>query len=570
MTTNRDYYQAITDQARAAEAGGLAKESAVLLLWFLRNIVGIDELTAYDNVCDGDNDKGIDGLFLEKATGDDNQDTIIIYQSKYTKSSDARVGPTDIDRLAGAASYFHDRSTLRDLLGSGVEPSLFQLIRTLNLERIVARDQPNVRRRLVIITTGTLNGDAKKKVHALRAVNGNDFIDVWDVRRLGNIAESVRSPERLNQTIQVSADPGVLIVEDPPNREVDYKPQRVTVLPVKATEIASWPGIAERQLFALNVRHELRSNRVSKALDQAIARREEQKDFIYYHNGLTIICDSFKLKDNQLLIHRPSVVNGAQSVLAFCRAKDQDNLTDDLRVFVKVVEVSGRPALEKEVARRSNTQTGVSPRNLMANHGTQLRLQREFESQYPSVHYETRPDTRSATAGRVISNDAAAQLICGIFNAWPWLAVKRTALFEPDNHPQIFSEHIHAHHILFADRIKDAVQNQKDHFPTRYQESWLLTRLVACYLIGQIITRCKIIPDLYAASAKELDDSQLTDSLDRYAYVVAVALREHHDLHDGHDEFKTDFKNEGRLRDLSASACSAYRLSAKFEKSERD
>ncbi len=571
MTTNRDYYQAITDQARGAEAGGLAKENAVLLLWFLRNIVGIDELTAYDHVCDGDNDKGIDGLFLERASGDDSQDTIVIYQSKFTRSADAKVGPTDIDRLAGAASYFHDQSTLLDLFNSGLEPSLLQLLRTLNLERVVARDEPDVRRRLVIVTTGTLNGDAKKKVQALRAAHGNDYIDVWDVRSLGKIAESVRSPERLNRTIEVTADPGVLIVEqDPPDGEANDKPQRVTVLPVKATEIASWPGIDDRQLFALNVRHELRSNRVRKALDQAIARREEQQDFLFYHNGLTIICDAFELEDNQLLISRPSVVNGAQSVLAFCRAAEIGNLTEDLRVFVKVVEVSGRPVLEKEVARRSNTQTGVSPRNLMANHGVQLRIQREFEDLYPSVYYETRPDTQPVAASRVISNDAAAQLICGIFNAWPWLAVKRTALFEPENHPHIFSERIHAHHILFADRIKDAVQHQKEHFPTRYRKSWLLTRLVACYLVGQIIERFEIVPDLYAASAEKLDDSQLIDSLEDYAYVVAAALHEHHDLHDGHDDFKRDFKNEGKLRDLSASACRAYRLSTKFGARDRD
>lgn len=459
MTTNREYFKAVTDQATVAEAGGLAKPDAILLLWFLRNIVGIDELTAYDHVCDGDNDKGIDGLFIEKAAGEDSQDTIVIYQSKYVKSFDAKVGPTDIDRLAGAAGYFHDYSTLKDLLNSGPEPSLRQLIRSLNLERVVANDAPAVHRRLVIVTTGTLNGDAKKKVQALRAEHGNDYIDVWDVSRLGKIADSVKSPERLTQTIEVDADPNILIVEQEVPQSDVYERQRVTVLPVRATAIAKWPGVDDRKLFALNVRHELKSNRVRKALDQAIDRLDEQKDFIFYHNGLTIICDSFERRNDRLLIRRPSVVNGAQSVLAFCRAEEIGILTDDLRVFVKVVEVSGRPVLEKEIARRSNTQTGVSPRNLMANHGTQLRLQREFETQYPDVYYETRPDTQPSATERVISNDAAAQLLCGIFNAWPWLAVKRTALFEAENHPQIFSEHIHAHHVLFADRIKDAVQS---------------------------------------------------------------------------------------------------------------
>lgn len=569
MSTSDEHYQAITSQATVAEAGGLARERAVLLLWFLRNIVGIDELTAYDHVCDGDNDKGIDGLFLERATGEETQDRIVIYQSKYTDSPNSKVGSRDIDRLAGAATYFYDNSTLQDLMNSGPESSLLHLISSLNLDRIVADDQQDVGIRLVVVTTGKLTGDAKKKVKALQAAHGSDYIDIWDVNRLGKIAQSVRSPERLDEAIDVRMDSGALIINSDVSAEgSNEEPQRGAVLAVRATEIAKWPGIENRQLFALNVRHELRANRVSKALDHAIERQDEHRDFLFYHNGLTVICDSFEQQDEQLLIRRPSVVNGAQSVLAFCRAADKASLTDDLRVLVKVVEVSGRPTLEREVARRSNTQTGVSPRNLMANHGTQLRLQREFETQYPSIYYETRPDTKPSTASRVISNDAAAQLICAIYNAWPWLAVKRTSLFDPEHHPHIFSEHIHAHHILFADLVREAVQSQKDEFPERYRESWLLTRLVACYLVGQVITRFEIVPNLYAASAQELEDPQLVENLKRYAYVVAVAMHEHHELHEGHDDFKRDFKNESKLKSLSASTCKAYRLSTRFDRTD--
>ena len=46
----------------------------------------------------------------------------------------------------------------------------------------------------------------------------------------------------------------------------------------------------------------------------------------------------------------------------------------------------------------------------MANHGTQLRLAREFSESYPDITYETRPDTLSTGTGLVIKNDAAAQL----------------------------------------------------------------------------------------------------------------------------------------------------------------
>lgn len=561
--TKQALYDEIARQATLAESGGLAKERSVLLLWFLRNVVGIEELDAYDHVCDGDNDKGIDGLFVEQGVGDTDPDILVIYQSKYTETPKGKVGPTDVDRLAGSANYFVDKGTLAALIGSGPEPALLQLIARLGLSRLFDGAQPpDVR--LVLVTTGTLNGDAQKKVKALRAKHGEHYIDVWNLDRLGPLAKAVQAPDRLRKTVSVTARKSQTLV-------VGKKPNRVAIVPVRASDVASWPGVESRKLFALNVRHELRANRVSRALDGAIGRQQEHKDFVAYHNGLTVVCDGFTLKsDGTVEIKNPSVVNGAQSVLAFVRAKSDDALTDDLRVFMKVVEVTGRPMLEKEVARRSNTQTGVNPRNLMANHGTQLRLQREFEVGYSNTLYETRPDTSAAGYKSVIKNDEVAQLLCAIFNEWPWLAVKKNTLFESDNHPQIFSERIHAHHVMFAERVKIAVQTAEDDFPAAYRSSWLLTRLVACYLVGQLVREDGCVRDPVSSSRQELEEPSVVARLPQLAGLAAVALAERHEsLGDG-DDFKSAFKNEKQLLEMAAAARKVYRLSVKLQKQQVD
>jgi len=560
--TKKSLYDEVARQATLAEAGGLAKERSVLLLWFLRNVVGVEELEAYDHVCDGDNDKGIDGLFIEQGVGDGEPDVLVIYQSKYTESHNGKVGPTDIDRLAGSANYFVDKNTLASLIGSGPEPALMQLITGLALPRLFDAGQaPDLK--LVLVTTGALNGDAQKKVKALRAKHGDHFIDVWDLSRLGPLAKAVKAPDRLQKTVSVAAKKSQTLV-------VGTKPNRVAIVPVRASDVADWPGIESRKLFALNVRHELRANRVSRALDGAISRSQEHKDFIAYHNGLTVVCDGFTLKaGGSVEIKNPSVVNGAQSVLAFVRAKADDVLTDDLKVFMKIVEVTERPLLEKEVARRSNTQTGVNPRNLMANHGTQLRLQREFEAGYTKTLYETRPDTAAAGYDSVIKNDEAAQLLCAIFNAWPWLAVKKNTLFESEHHPQIFSERIHAHHVVFADQVKMAVQDAKDEFPAPYLSSWLLTRLVACYLVGQLVREDGCVTDLFAASRKELEDPSVVARLPELAGLAAVSLAERHEGLGEADDFKSAFKNEKQLLDMAAAARKVYRLSMKLQKQQK-
>ena len=556
MRSRDDHYNAVAEQATLAESGGLASERAVLLLWFLRNVIGIGELEAYDHVCDGDRDHGIDGLFVEQGASEDTANTLVIFQSKYTESSGSKIGPIDIDRLAGSADSFTNATTLQNLLQSGIEPSLRELIELLSLTKILADSNATLKIRLVFVTTGILNGEAKKRVDNLRERYGDSYIDVWDVDRLGPVAISVKNPERIQADVTIQIAPRPLTTGEPPNR--------VAVLPVRATEVVQWPGIEDRQLFALNVRHELRSNRVSKALDDAIRRTADHADFLSYHNGLTVICDEFQEHDDVLIIRNPSVVNGAQSILAFRRGAQQSQLSDELRVFMKVIEVKDRPLLEKEVGRRSNTQTGVTSRNLMANHGTQLRLEREFREQYPNVTYETRPDTLASDTLHVIKNDNAAQLLCAIFNERPWLAIKKNVLFDAENHPQIFSDRIHACHVRFADRIRQAVDNQKQSVPNAYRETWLLTRLVACYLTAQVLRESNMITNLSTASAGDLEDSDLLSALDGFAYVAAVTLAERSEEQGETDQFKKDFKNEQALRALAIQARKTYKLSRRF------
>jgi len=204
---------------------------------------------------------------------------------------------------------------------------------------------------------------------------------------------------------------------------------------------------------------------------------------------MTVVCDSFREARGKLIVINPSIVNGAQSAIAFAAAAEEGELTSDLRVFIKFVEVKGRAQLAKEISWRSNTQSAVNARNLVALGGPQARLAAEFSADYPGIVYETRPD---ASVGRpkgkqVIANDDAAQLLCAIFNALPWLAVKRLVLFESENHALIFSEGITASHVVLSDPIREHVDAAAERFPAAYRKSWRLTRIVAVYLVGQIL-----------------------------------------------------------------------------------
>jgi len=560
-TTSADNYALLKRLASTDEAGGLAKERSVLLLWFLRNVVGLDDLDAYEFVCDGDADGGVDGIYVEPSTGDEDHETLVIFQSKYTNGP-TQVGPTAFDRLLATASHFKDIASLETFLAGRVEPKLRELIKRFDLRRKLRENRfadGRLRIRLVLVTTGTLTAEARNLVDATNRAERAGYLTVYDLDRLGPLARAVAAPTAPAATIEVPCTAGERMV-------IGAAANRVAMAAVKAEDIVQWPGIDDRSILELNVRREVPRNNVRRQLDGAIRRRHEHKDFLAYHNGMTVICDSFREEPDKLVVESPSIVNGAQSAIAFAGADSEAELTDDLRIFIKFVEVVGRPQLAKEISWRSNTQSAVNARNLVALGGPQARLISEFAADFPGIVYETRPDASVGrpTGAQVIANDDAAQLLCAVFNAMPWLAVKRLVLFESENHALIFNEKITAAHVVFADVVRQRLDDESNLFPERYRKSWRLTRIVAVYLVGQILRADDglraILEDPQAALA---DRAALAQQLELPVRVAAATLKQRHDQRDRDDEtdaFNVDFKRQDVLHELRDRARDNFSL----------
>lgn len=565
--SRKDEYELVKKLASTDEAGGLAKERAVLLLWFLRNVVGLDDLEAYEYICDGDHDGGIDALRLEDPSGEDEHETLVIYQSKYTEKP-SQVGPKSIDALPGRADRFKTGQALREFLAEGVEERLEKLIERFELlDKLDAGAFANgaLKLKLVLVTSGVLNKAASNQVDAINEANRPGYFAVYDLKRLGPMAKTVAAPKaQVKELFAPCAKGDRLIAGKAPNR--------VAVAAVKATDIVAWDGIEDRRLFSLNVRGELRRNRVSRQLDGAISREQDHPDFLAYHNGLTMVCEHFDPQAGGLKVKRPSIVNGTQSVLALFRGEQEDELTEDLQIFVKFVEVKGRPQLAKDVSWRSNTQTAVNARNLMALGGPQARLVSEFKADYPTIYYEIRPDAsfKADDYTRVIANDDAAQLLCAVYNAWPWLAVKRLSLFEGENHAAIFHDGIHAAEIYFVDVIREVVDEFVDNFPERYRSSWRLTRLIAVYLVGTILRSDEQLKKLLEDPRKALSNlAALKKDLAKPVRIVAFTFESRFKLLENEnekDEFNREFKNREVQLNLRDQAREHYQMADAVKK----
>ena len=546
--TNEVAYNLISQIAAPSEREGLAKERAILLLWFLRNVRGIDDLEAYEYICDGDDDQGIDGLYLEEDA--DGKETLVIFQSKYPTTA-KNIGVKEIRSFVGTVAPLKSVDSLEEMLNDSVQPELQFL-----LERFDVKEKLNsngINFRLVLVVAGQLTKQAHSLVKATNTQEGYGYLTVYDSLRLGPIIQAFRSPETVKAKVEIN-------ISDKERFSDTSGDVKIVVGAVKAEEIIKWPGIDDRTLYALNVRRELPKNRVSKELDKAIQRKPDHKNFMAFHNGLTVVCEKIDESDStKLKVENMSVVNGAQSTLALKR--NETSITDEVKLVVKFVEVAPDNQISREVASRSNTQNQVTPRNLRSLDGIQLRLLEEFKTEFETITYEASPDASNPASGHVIHNDTAAQLLTAIYHQKPWLAVKRQALFEASTYPTVFTEKITASHIVLADQISRHVQNHKNRFPTEYQRSWQLTKLVAIYLIGQMMRASEDNKKLLEDPASALSRSETEGLLDHLAKLSSAVLKVRHDQFISQqelDNFKVDFKNETELLRLRDKAREIY------------
>jgi hypothetical protein len=546
-----DAYRLVQGVASPSDSEGLKKERSILLLWYLRNALGIDDLDAYEFICDGDDDQGVDGMYLEQGRDDQEKDVLHLFQSKYPLTA-KNIGVNDVRSLIGAAAPFETLGGIEQLLTTPIEPELLALINRFNLVRRLAEGQLLVESTLV--TAGALTPGARDLIKAENIKEKREAVRGVDVFDLAPLIQAFSTPTTVTGTVRVAAKKDQRFVASIENG-------RVAVCTVNVKELVGWPGIDDRRLFDLNVRRELsRTSRVRRALDRAIQRTVDHKNFLAFHNGLTVVCTSMDdSSPDCLTITNLSVVNGAQSTIAF--RDNRSFATDDLRIVVKFVEVPGERQLAREVAVRSNTQNPVNARNLRARDGVQLRLEAEMNAKYPGYTYELRPDASVSASGTVIQNDDAAQLLCAVYNQQPWVAVRRLLLFEAELYPTIFGRTTTAAQIVLVDLIARRVQAAKNRFPAEYLRSWLLTKLVAVYLVGEML---RTSPELLAIldnpeSALKSADTQATlDHLVRFAAAAMKTRQEELKTKNEMDDFKVEFKRESALRELASTARKTY------------
>ena len=99
------------------------EETSAFLIWFLINYFRMESTDAIDSVCDHTNDKGIDGIVV-----DEEEETIYLFQSKFSPSDTQDQGDNDLRNFMGARTWFQSEETIQNLINSTAHHELKSLV----------------------------------------------------------------------------------------------------------------------------------------------------------------------------------------------------------------------------------------------------------------------------------------------------------------------------------------------------------------------------------------------------------------------------------------------------------
>lgn len=321
--------------------------------WWL-DANGYDYRGRIDLLVDGCGDGGID--VVARPNPEIGSTEIFVVQSKYFQKSPPL---TALKRFMHAASAIRGSRSEFDEWLATVRPELWRTYRNVRSQR------RNVR--FILLTSARLEEQTARLFRKYE-------IETFDREKV----ESLYVSHRNGQTPRV---PTITIRAEAPSKLTDTAAHRLWCAKIQLRSLAAAHGRYGDDLFAGNVRYALRGENPSK-VREGIRRTvmNSPKEFIYYHNGVTIVSRGVVHEGNRLTLELPSIVNGAQTV-SYIGSRLREKVPSNAWVLAKIVEV--RPGysfeqFETDIALSSNTQNKVDFSDLTVAEPSLVEIERGF------------------------------------------------------------------------------------------------------------------------------------------------------------------------------------------------
>ena len=338
--------------------------------WYLRNIHGLDPAEAKGCVTDGAGDKQIDAVYVN-----DQEETIYIIQGKYY-AGNIDSGP--LMEIIASWIQIKDLRHLQENANDKLKAKISEISSALE-------DNYTVCFELITATelTEAAKNDAERFTAELASSNelSANLVVVDKYALEARYNESLnRNRHRINHQFQLVQGIYMDIVMDD---------TRVVIAILPLSECIKIPGIQDGSLFRRNVRQSLGMGvKVNK--DIAATVRNNPREFFFQHNGITAVCSSLNIDDNDILTVKDlSVVNGCQSLTAINSSSEAVREDNEGYIMFRFYEISDGERSDV-ISTSTNSQSAVSARDLRSNDRYVLAMKRAYEQYYTDGYFITK------------------------------------------------------------------------------------------------------------------------------------------------------------------------------------
>jgi hypothetical protein len=342
--------------------------------WYLYNILKQDKNQTRDAITDGPDDKQIDAIVI-----DDDKQLVYIIQGKFI--SDGQIDAEPLREVLSSWMQLRDLVKLQNIANQKLQRKLSEVAKAFEDEYEVCFE---------LITTATLTQSATEDLETfqkqLAEISENEDFDakisLVDENELSiryDLSLETDNPQ-INYTLNLMEDKFM---------SVQIAGTQVIIAAVPLKETIQIQGIKDGSLFQKNVRQSLgTSNTVNKKIRQTILG-DKHKDFFFFHNGITAICNRMELNENKLKLYGLSIVNGCQSLNTILSCSETVKKLDETFVLFRFYEIPQRDRADS-ISINTNSQSAVKPRDLRSNDKRILKLKRLFEQKYFQGYFITK------------------------------------------------------------------------------------------------------------------------------------------------------------------------------------
>jgi hypothetical protein len=341
------------------------------IAWYLRNVHLRDKNQAKYDTTDGKDDKQIDAVVI-----DDDSSIVYIVQGKFIGTD--KVDAQPLREVLSSWLQLKDPVKLQEGANERLKSRLGDISTALGEDYAITFE---------LITTASLTETARADLKVFQEQLAKDeemsasfhLVDNEELKRRYEVALGREIP---CITHTITLETGKYLSGDVAGTHVV-----VAAIPLK--ECIKFPGIKDGSLFRKNVRQFMGlSNRVNKEIKSTIYS-DKSRDFFFYHNGITAICDKMEFNDNMLTLKGLCIVNGCQSLNTLLACSEKVKELEETCMLFRFYEIPQRDRADK-ISISTNLQSAVKPRDLRSNDKRVLNLKRLFEQRHPNGCFITK------------------------------------------------------------------------------------------------------------------------------------------------------------------------------------